>query len=145
MFDLMPFARSPDHKHEVQLASVVEGHFRKLVCSFLLRSVVSVGRRNTKLEPTLQRKQEPKSLAMVRSAGTLPWLGLTAYSQTDRASLEALSNQRTEWCCIDLLSWQRLSGDRIAFAVHDCCAIMRIDKVEDTPRLTKLNRNYFST
>jgi len=37
--------------------------------------VVSIGRRNTKLEPTWHWKRKPKSLARVRPAGTLPWLG----------------------------------------------------------------------
>jgi hypothetical protein len=35
---------------------------------------------------------------------------LTEYSQTDGSPAEALSNQRTGWCCIDRLSWQRLPG-----------------------------------
>src|ERR1700722_17619579 len=38
--------------------------------------VISMGRRNTKLEPTLHRKQKPKSLARARPTRTLLWLGL---------------------------------------------------------------------
>jgi hypothetical protein len=32
---------------------------------------------------------------------------LTEYSQTDASPEQALSSQRTGWCCIDRLSWQR--------------------------------------
>jgi len=54
-------------------------------------------------------KTEGKSLARVRSSGTLPWLGFDRV-QPNRSLLswEALSNQRIGWCCIDRLSWQRL-------------------------------------
>ena len=34
-----------------------------------------MGRRNTQVEPDLPLKTKAKSLARVRSAGTLPWLG----------------------------------------------------------------------
>ena len=39
-----------------------------------INAVVSMGRRNTKLEPTLHRKQKLKSLAGFRPAGALPQL-----------------------------------------------------------------------
>src|SRR5208282_3838000 len=38
-------------------------------------AVISMGRRNTKLEPSWHGKQKLNSLARVRPAGTLPWLG----------------------------------------------------------------------
>src|SRR5271167_3696140 len=41
----------------------------------LVNAVVSMGRRNTKLEPAWHGKQMLKSLAGVRADGMLPWLG----------------------------------------------------------------------
>jgi hypothetical protein len=73
-------------------------------------AVISMGRRNTKLEPAWHRKQMPKSLVRVRPSGTLPWLGFAEHSQTDGSPAQPLSNQCTGWCCIDRLSWQRSSG-----------------------------------
>jgi hypothetical protein len=42
---------------------------------FPITRAASTDRRNTKLEPSWQCKQKPKSIARVRPAGTLPWLG----------------------------------------------------------------------
>ena len=55
----------------------------------------------------LALKTKAKSLARVRSAGTLRWLGFDR-GQPNRPLLpeEALSNQRIGWCCIDRLSRQ---------------------------------------
>src|SRR5277367_3884207 len=75
----------------------------------LINAVVSMGRRNTQLEPNLQWKQRLKSLARVRSAGTLLRLGFDQVQRKQMGSSgEALSNQRTGWCCIDRLNRQRL-------------------------------------
>jgi hypothetical protein len=46
-----------------------------LVATCPVCRVVSMGRRNTKLEVYLRESQKPKSLASVESSGTLPWLG----------------------------------------------------------------------
>jgi hypothetical protein len=35
---------------------------------------------------------------------------LIEHIRTDGSPAQALSNQCTGWCCIDRLSWQRLSG-----------------------------------
>jgi hypothetical protein len=45
------------------------------VDQLLINVVISMGRRNTKLESRWHRKQKPKSLARVRPRGTLPYLG----------------------------------------------------------------------
>jgi hypothetical protein len=46
--------------------------------------VVSKGRRNTQLRPTFNENKKLKALARIRSAGTLPWLGLaTSAKQID--------------------------------------------------------------
>jgi hypothetical protein len=47
---------------------------------------VSIGRRNTQAEAHVTLGKKVKSLARVRSAKTLPWLGLAEDSQTDRFS-----------------------------------------------------------
>ena len=56
-------------------------------------------------------KTKAKSLARVRSAGTLPWLGFDR-GQPNRPLLlgKALSAQHLRWCCIDRLSWHDLRG-----------------------------------
>jgi hypothetical protein len=43
---------------------------------------------------------------------------LTEYSKTPGSPAQAMSNQRTGWCCIDRLSWQRLSNVWIQVSDH---------------------------
>src|SRR5580700_9772027 len=58
----------------------------------------------------LALKTKAKSLARVRSAGTLPWLGFDRVQPKQTASLrKALSNQRIGWCCVDRLNWHSIS------------------------------------
>ena len=57
----------------VELARVTGQIKRYFKCP--VRAVVSMGRRNTKLEPAWHGKQMLKSLAGVRADGMLPWLG----------------------------------------------------------------------
>ena len=55
--------------------------------------------------------EEVKSLARVRPAATLPWLGFDrCRGRRDVSPAERRWNQRAGWCCIDRLSWQRSSG-----------------------------------
>jgi hypothetical protein len=59
----------------------------------------------------LALKTKAKSLARVRSAGTLPWLGFDQTAKQITSPGEALSNQRIGWCCIDRLSRHDISGE----------------------------------
>jgi len=52
----------------------------------LINGVVSMGRRNTQVEPDLHWKTKAKSLSRVGSAGTLSWLGFDRI-QPDRSLL----------------------------------------------------------
>jgi len=60
-----------------------------------------MGRRNTKLERAWHWKQKPKSLAEVRPAGTLLWLGFDRVQPKDGSPAQALSSQCAGSCCID--------------------------------------------
>jgi hypothetical protein len=80
--------------------------------TFPVNAVISMGRRNTKLEPAcIENKSQNRSLRLDQPERCPGWV-LAKYAQTDRSPTQALSNQCTGWCCIDRLSWQRLSGPR---------------------------------
>lgn len=54
-----------------------------IACQRLIKAVVSMGRRNTQLEPTLHGKQKPKPLATLDQSEPYPGKDLTEYRQTD--------------------------------------------------------------
>jgi len=62
--------RGPMPRHSPQLCNVRLTSLSAFKC--LINAVVSMGRRNTQVETRLALKNKAKSLARVRSAGTLP-------------------------------------------------------------------------
>jgi hypothetical protein len=65
-----------------------------------------MGRRNTKLEPAcIENKSQNRLLGLDQPERCSGWV-LIEYSQTDGSPAQAMSNQRTGWCCINRLSWQ---------------------------------------
>jgi len=61
--------------------------------------VVSMGRRNTRLEPPgIENKSQTRLLELDQPEHCSNWV-LTEYSQTGSSPAGALLNLRTGWCC----------------------------------------------
>ena len=66
--------------------------------------VISMGRRNTKLElACIENKSQNSLLRLDEQEHCSGWV-LTEYMQTDGPAAQALPNQCTVWCCNDRLS-----------------------------------------
>ena len=82
-----------------------------------------MGRRNTRqTQPGLKTKA--KSLARVRSAGTLPWLGFYQVQPTDRFSRKVLSHQLIRRCCTDPLNPHLIKGEGLLDPVAQRCGVL---------------------
>ena len=70
-----------------------------------INAVISMGRRNTKLElACIENKSQNSLLRLDEQERCSGWV-LTEYMQTDGPAAQALPNQCTGWCCDDRLSW----------------------------------------
>jgi len=71
-----------------------------------------MGRRNTQVEPDLPLKTKAKSLARVRSAGTLTWLGFDR-AQPNRTTARSAFAMDFTCTCTVLIRWNPAGGTLI--------------------------------
>jgi hypothetical protein len=97
-----------------------------------------MGRRNTKREPSWHRKQKPKSLAKVRPAGTLPWLGLARVQPNRWLSRGSLA-ESTHWRVLHRpVELARVIVQVVLPRFHFC------DKRVNRPSAATVHFDYFS-